>query len=106
MSDIRLFVFNNGMQLVGDLVSKDETIGKILVKKPVQLVMVPKEPGQLQKSKNEVSMGFAPFMQYTDEWEVGIPFSAADLLTVLTPMRDLINNYNSNFGSGIVIPTL
>lgn len=106
MSEIRLFVFNNGMQIVGDLVSKDSATGKIVVKKPVQLVMVPREPGQVSKSKNEVGMGFAPFMQYSEEWEAGVPFSATDLLTVLTPVRELGNNYSANFGSGIVLPTL
>ena len=49
-------------------------------------------------------MAFAPFLQYTEEWESGVPFAVRDILTVATPVRDLENSYNGAFGSGLVLP--
>ncbi len=102
MSDIRLIVLNNGVQILGALEGKDDEKGVFLVSKPVQLIIMPNQdpagkPGQ-------VSMGFSPFLQYTEEWKDGIKFHVTDVLTVLTPMRDLVNSYNITFGSNILLP--
>ena len=100
MSDVRLLVFNNGMQILGDFVGTDAATGKIHVKKPVQVILVPNE----QSPKGQMGMAFAPFMQYTEEWSKEVPFSVNDVLTVLTPLRELVNNYNTTFGTGLVLP--
>lgn len=99
MSDIRLLVFNNGMQILGDVTGTDAATGKIHVKKPVQVILVPNE-----QAKGQMGMAFAPFMQYSEEWSKEVPFSVNDVLTVLTPLRELVNNYNTSFGSGLVLP--
>ena len=62
--------------------------------------MVPKS----DNPQGGVGMAFAPFMQYTEEWTGGIAFSPVDVLTVLTPERELANHYNAQFGSGLVLP--
>lgn len=99
---VKLIMFNNGLQILGTLEKKDEDGKSVVISKPVQLVMVPNQdpagkPGQ-------VSMAFAPFLQYTEEWEKGVSFMVADMLTVATPARELENNYNTNFGSGLLLP--
>jgi hypothetical protein len=99
---VKMIVFSNGLQIIGDYKRKDEAENVVIVEKPVQVVMVPNQdpagkPGQ-------VSMGFSPFLQYTEEWETGVPFLVDDMLTVVTPVRELENAYSSQFGSGIVMP--
>jgi hypothetical protein len=98
---VKLVVFNNGLQILGDLVDKDEEKKAVILSKPVQLIMV---PGQDGAPKGQVGMAFAPFLQYTTEWETGLSFVVGDILTVGTPQRDLENSYNTAFGSGILLP--
>jgi len=102
MSVVKMVVFNNGLQLVSELVDADKSTGKLLLKKPVSLVLIPR--GEAEVSQGKVGMAFTPFMQYTEEWELGIPVSISDVLTVLTPTKDLVSNYTMNFGSGLILP--
>lgn len=102
MSEIRLVVFNNGQQIVGDFERVNDAINKVSIKKPVQLLMVPNKNATVP---GETAMAFAPFLQYTEEWETGVPFSALDIMTVVVPARELVNHYNTTFGSGLVLPT-
>jgi hypothetical protein len=48
-------------------------------------------------------MGFAPFLDYAEEFASGIELNKADVLCVTTPSRELENQYNQVFGSGIQI---
>lgn len=101
MGDVKLVVFNNGLQIIGVYESKDIEKNSINLIKPVQLMMVPNsQPGA---KEGQVGMAFAPFLQYTEEWSTGVPFVIADVLTVVTPMRELLNSYNTSFGSGLVL---
>ena len=65
------------------------------VKQPVQVVVQPTQQGQM--------MGFAPFLDYAEEFESGIELNKRDVLCVTTPSRELENQYNKVFGSGIQI---
>jgi hypothetical protein len=102
MSEIKLLVLNNGLQIIGGLEDRDDKSGVILISRPVQLVILPNDdpagkPGQ-------VGMAFAPFLQYTEEWTTGVKFVVTDVLTVVSPIRNLVNSYNTTFGSGILLP--
>lgn len=66
------------------------------IKKPVQVIVQPGQDGTPM-------MGFAPFLQFTEEFETGIALSANDILCITTPVRDLENQYNKMFGVGIEI---
>lgn len=98
---VKLLMFNNGLQILGTLEKKDEDGKSVVISKPVQLVMIPNED---PAKKGQVNMAFAPFLQYTTEWENGISFMVSDILTVATPLRDLENNYGTTFGSGLLLP--
>lgn len=103
MSEVKLVVFNNGLQVIGTYESKDKETGSVTISKPVQLIMMPQAQTPTSK-EGQVGMGFAPFLQYTDEWKTGLTFVVTDVLTVATPLRDLVNSYNQTFGSGLVLP--
>lgn len=98
---VKLLMFNNGLQVVGKLEEKSEDGKSVVISKPVQLVVVPNED---PAKKGQVGMAFAPFLQYASEWEKGVTFMVADILTVVTPVRDLENNYSTTFGSGLLLP--
>lgn len=103
MSEIRLLVFNNGLQVIGNYEGKDEKSGTITLTKPVQLIILPQQ-SHPEVKEGQVGMAFAPFLQYTEEWKTGIRFVVSDVLTVATPLRELLNSYNTAFGSGLILP--
>lgn len=98
---VKILMFNNGLQIIGDVTNKDTTGNAVIVTKPVQLVFAPSED---PSKKGSSSLGFAPFLQYAEEWKTGVSFMVADILTVATPMVELLNGYNQTFGSGLVLP--
>lgn len=96
---VKIILFNNGLQIIGDV---QEKVGEqsIKVTKPAQLIMVPAS----ETNSGKVSMAFSPFMQYTEDWSKGLTFAVEDVLTAATPVVELVNSYNSSFGSGLVLP--
>lgn len=70
----------------------------ITVKQPVQVVSVP------PRSANDPgSVAFSPFLEYADEFKTGFKINSSDVLIISTPVRELENQYNQIFGSGIQI---
>ncbi len=65
------------------------------IKQPVQVIVQPTKDGPM--------MGFSPFLDYTEEFNLGIEINKSDVLCVTTPSRELENQYNQVFGSGIQI---
>lgn len=103
MGDIKLVVFNSGLQVICEVAEKDTDAGTVTLKTAVQLVQVPMS--KEDKEQGKAGLAFAPFLRYTDEWETGMTVFVRDILTVNTPIRDLLNAYNTQFGSGLVLPT-
>ena len=68
---------------------------EVVVKQPVQVIMQPTKDGPM--------MGFAPFLDYSEEFKSGIKIPMSDVLCITTPIRDLLNQYNKFFGSGVQI---
>jgi hypothetical protein len=65
------------------------------IKQPVQVIVQPTKEGPM--------MGFSPFLDYAEEFNLGIEINKSDVLCVTTPSRELENQYNQVFGSGIQI---
>jgi hypothetical protein len=89
---IKLITFKTAHTILGDVTELPEGFK---VKEPVQVIMQPSKEGPM--------MAFAPFLEYADEFRTGITFSRDDILCVTTPVRELGNQYNQVFGSGITI---
>lgn len=90
---IKLITFKTNQTIMGELENNDNS--SIEIKKPVQVIV--------QQSKEGPIMGFVPFLEYSEEYKTGISFSSSDILTINTPITELINEYNQMFGSGIQI---
>lgn len=93
---IKLITFKTNHTIMGEIVSdSDETIK---IKQPVQVVSVP------PRAKDDPgSVAFSPFLEWADEFRTGFEIKKIDILTISTPVRELENQYNHIFGSGIQI---
>jgi hypothetical protein len=80
---------------MGDVTESSATT---LVKQPVQVVSVPP-----RSATDPGSVAFSPFIEYAEEFKTGFTIKNEDILIVSTPVRELENQYNQIFGSGIQI---
>jgi hypothetical protein len=94
---IKLVTFKTNHTIMGD-VTESTKDSFITVKQPVQVVSVP------PRSANDPgSVAFSPFLEYADEFKTGFKINSSDVLITSTPVRELENQYNQIFGSGIQI---
>jgi len=91
MADIKLLTFKTNQTIIGQIEFKD---GKYHVIKPVQLY------SEMQKNGTS-NVGFAPFLEFAQEFATGFEFDEDTVLCFTTPVREVLNQYNSAFGSGI-----
>jgi len=89
---IKLITFKSGQTILGDVT---EFTGYVEIKEPVQVIN--------QQSQNGPMLGFIPFLDYSIEFSKGIPFMLEDILVTTSPIRELVNQYNKIFGSGIEV---
>jgi hypothetical protein len=89
---VKLITFKTSQTVMAD-VDNDKAATIVTLKKPVQVIVQPTKEGPM--------MGFAPFLDYAEEFNTGIEISKADILCVTTPSRELENQYNKVFGSNI-----
>ena len=89
---VKLITFKTNQTILADVT---EQVNKVLAKQTVQVVVQPQN--------GQPMMGFVPFLEYTEEFKTGIEFDKSDILTINTPVRELENEYNRLFGSGIEI---
>jgi len=82
---------------MGD-VTESPVDSNIMVKRPVQVVSVPP-----RSATDPGSVAFSPFLEYADEFKTGFKIHSSDILIISTPVRELENQYNQIFGSGIQI---
>lgn len=98
MSNVKLVMLKNDKVILGELCDDAELPGAVIVKQPIQVVMVPP-----RSQKDSPGIAFIPFLEYCEEFKKGIVFSPNDVMTVVTPVVELYNQYNEVFGSGIQI---
>lgn len=89
---VKLITFKTNQTILADVEEKGDVI---LAKQTVQVVVQPQN--------GQPMMGFVPFLEYTEEFKNGIQFNKSDILTTNTPVRELLNEYNRLFGSGLEI---
>jgi hypothetical protein len=75
-----------------------ESTATTTIKQPVQVVSVPP-----RSATDPGSVAFSPFLEYAEEFKTGFTIKNDDILTTSTPVRELENQYNQIFGSGIQI---
>jgi len=91
MSEVKLVRLKSGEELIGKCLINED--GSTHIDKPV--ILVPTGEG---------SVGLMPYMPYTDIAISGVDVPADFVLFVLGLHEELFNHYNSQFGSGLVVP--
>ena len=91
MSEVKLVRLKSGEELIGKCTINED--GTTHIDKPV--ILVPTGEG---------SVGHMPYMPYTDIATSGIDVPDDFVLFVLGLHEELFNHYNSQFGSGLVVP--
>lgn len=94
---VQLLTFKTQQTIIGDI-TEDGDFYKI--KKPTQVYIQPS-----QEDPSRTMMGFAPYLEFCEEYLTGIKIPKEQVLTITTPVKDLLNQYNKVFGSGIQMPT-
>jgi hypothetical protein len=89
---LKLVTFKTNQPVLGDVEQGGDLIS---IKKPVQVAT--------QVTKDGPMLGFIPYLEYAQEFETGITIYRSDILTINSPVRELENQYNTMFGSGIQI---
>ena len=92
---IKLVTFKTNHTIMGDVT---ESAATTTIKQPVQVVSVPP-----RSATDPGSVAFSPFLEYAEEFKTGFTIKNDDILTTSTPVRELENQYNQIFGSGIQI---
>ena len=94
---IKLVTFKTNHTIMGE-VTESPADSNVIIKQPVQVVSVPP-----RSATDPGSVAFSPFLEYADEFKTGFKIHNSDILVISTPVRELENQYNQIFGSGIQI---
>ncbi len=93
MSNIKCLKLISGDEVIADI---DEGIeGLVILRKPLQIMMIPNQ-------NNQFGIGLAPFCPYAKDDMV--PLRSGAILSIFEPETGMLNEYNSRYGSGIVVP--
>jgi hypothetical protein len=90
---VKLITLKTNHTLIGEIV--DEGNVGVKIKQPVQVVVQPTKDGPM--------MGFVPFVDFSEDFKIGFVINNNDILFTSWPVRELENQYNKMFGSGIEI---
>ena len=95
MSNIKLVTLKNNNTYLADIMDDPELPGAVVMKEPLQIIMVPP-----RAPNTDPGLAFVPFLEFCEEFKSGIVISPNDVLTITTPITQLLNQYNQMFGSG------
>jgi hypothetical protein len=86
----------NNEEVMGEVEPNNE--GDYVITNPVRIQVMPGKTGEPQ-------IGFAPWPMFSEpKTEQKFSISSLSVVYSYSPAQELINNYNSVFGSGIVVP--
>ena len=93
---IEIIKLTTGEELIADV---DHSNGEITLNKPCQLQMVPSK-----SDPSQPMMGMFPYAPYTEDHSIDVDVDK--IVWDAKPVRELYNQYNSAFGSGIQLAGL
>lgn len=88
---VKLVGLYGGEQLIGQIVNDDYANGMVTIKNPA--ILIPAGQGKL---------ALVPWLPYTDA-ENGITTRGVNF--IVNPQESLLNEYNTGFVSGLVVPS-
>ena len=97
MSEIVCITFKTHQTIIGEMIEQGD-VG-VLVRNPMQVIAVPP-----RSATDPGGVGFAPYLAFVEEFDKGINFKNADILTVNTPVSDLLAQYRKMFSRIEIAP--
>lgn len=97
MSEIVCITFKTHQTIIGEMIEQGD-VG-VLVKNPMQVIAVPP-----RSATDPGGVGFAPYLAFVEEFDKGINFKNADILTINTPVSDLLAQYRKMFSRIEIAP--
>lgn len=94
VENLKIIRLSTGEEILAEVV--DENQSHIELRNPVRIIVVPSKA-----DPQNPSVGFAPFMQWTEDKTLTI--NTTHIITSATPIAEFVNQYNGMFG-GIVVP--
>ena len=95
--NIKCITFKTHQTIIAEVSLEGDVV--TLVKNPVQVISVP------PRSANDPGgVGFAPYLAFVEEFDKGITLKNEDILTVNTPVADLLENYRKMFSRSEIAP--
>lgn len=94
VENLKIIRLSTTEEIIGEVIEENKT--HIKVKNPVRIIVVPNKA-----DPNNPSVGFAPFLQWTDDKDLTL--NASHVITMVTPLTEFVNQYNGMFG-GLVVP--
>jgi hypothetical protein len=96
MSEIVCITFKTHQTIIGEVTEQGDDI---VVKNPMQVIAVPP-----RAANDPGGVGFAPYLAFVEEFDKGIKFKYDDILTVNTPVTDLLSQYRKMFSRIEIAP--
>jgi hypothetical protein len=88
--NIKCITFKTHQTIIAEVSLEGDIV--VLVKNPVQVISVP------PRSANDPGgVGFAPYLAFVEEFDKGITLKHEDILTINTPVSDLLEQYRRMF---------
>lgn len=97
MSEILCITFKTHQTIIGEMIEQGD-VG-VLVKNPMQVIAVPP-----RSATDPGGVGFAPYLAFVEEFDKGINFKNDDILTINTPVSDLLAQYRKMFSRIEIAP--
>ena len=97
MSEIVCITFKTHQTIIGEMIEQGD-VG-VLVKNPMQVIAVPP-----RSATDPGGVGFAPYLAFVEEFDKGINFKNDDILTINTPVSDLLAQYRKMFSRIEIAP--
>jgi len=93
MSNVKCVKLISGEDIIADV---DESVqGLVVLKNPLLVMMIPNQ-------NNQFGIGLAPFCPHAKDSTV--PVMAGAVIAVFEPEVGMRNEYNTKFGTGVLIP--
>lgn len=92
---IKIVKLSTGEEVIGDVT---EGATRLKIKQPCLLQLVPS-----RSNPSEPTMGMFPYAVHTREHSIFV--SNEHIIWMEEPVKELYNQYNSAFGTGIVMPS-
>ena len=95
MADIKILRLDMGADIISEIIKSDDkeyTIKNAFVIVPMPAV----KPG------GPIRLSLSPYIPYSDDKEFIL--SKDKVVTTANPKTDILNSYNANVGTGVVVP--